>query len=118
MDNPWHLKLMAAIYVLAGLNHYLRPGIYKRIIPPYIPFPKAVNYIVGFLEFILGIGLIYEQTQIISAWGIIVLLILVFPSNVYMLREKKARLGVPKWLLILRLPLQLLLILWAYYYIR
>jgi uncharacterized membrane protein len=116
MENPWHLKLMAAVYVLAGLNHYAKPGIYKRIIPPYIPKPHLINYIVGILELILGMGLLYEHTRIISAWGIIALLILVFPSNLYMVREKKARLGMPKWLLVMRLPLQLALILWAYSY--
>jgi uncharacterized membrane protein len=51
-----------------------------------------------------------------SAWGIIVLLVAVFPANLFMYQDKKASFGLPKWILLLRMPLQLLLILWAYQY--
>jgi len=116
MEIPWHLFVMAALYILAGLNHFRKPNIYKRIIPPFVPYPKTVNIVVGIAELLLGIGLLINDFTSYFAWGIIALLIIVFPSNIFMLTAEKARLGVPAWLLILRLPIQIVLIIWAYYY--
>jgi len=86
------------------------------MIPPYLPAPKALNIISGLAEIVLGILLCIPETSAYAAWGIIALLITIFPANVYMLRDKKAGMGVPKWILILRLPLQLVLIWWAWLY--
>jgi uncharacterized membrane protein len=107
---------MAAIYILAGLNHFRKPQLYLKIIPPYIPFHNQVNYISGFFETILGIGLCIPSVSVFSAWGIIVLLIIVFPANIFMLTNENAGLGLPKWMIILRLPIQIILIIWAYFY--
>ena len=90
MIFPWHLYLMSFLYILAGFNHFRSPKMYIRIIPSI--FSK------------------------LSAWGIILLLIAIFPANLYMLQNEKASFGLPKWLLLFRLPLQLVLIYWAYLY--
>lgn len=116
MQLPWHLYLMASLYILAGLNHFRVPRIYTRMIPPYLPAPKTLNIISGLAEIVLGILLCIPQTSAYAAWGIIALLIAIFPANVYMLQDKKAGMGVPKWILLLRLPLQLVLIWWAWLY--
>ena len=116
MDFSWHLYLMASLYILAGINHFRVPKIYLRIIPPAFPAPKIINIISGLAEIILGIMLLVPETSTWGAWGIIVLLIAVFPANLYMATDKKASLGLPKWILLMRLPLQLLLIYWAYLY--
>ncbi|MFP5438748.1 MAG: DoxX family protein [Bacteroidia bacterium] len=116
MQLPWHLYLMATLYVLAGLNHFRVPRLYTRIIPPSFPNPAALNYLSGAAEVLLGIGLCIPALTGISAWGIIALLIAVFPANVYMLTNPKAGLGVPRWILWLRLPLQAVLAYWAYLY--
>ncbi len=116
MDLPWHLKFMAVVYIVAGLNHFRNPKMYLRIIPPYISYPKTANYLSGLAEILLGFGLCISFTTVYSAWGIIVLLIAVFPANIYMTTNKRAGFGLPKWLLLLRLPLQLALIFWAYQY--
>lgn len=118
MQISWHLVLMATLYILAGLNHFRKPKLYLRIIPTYIPFPKTVNYLSGFLEVLFGIGLLIPETKTYSAWAIIVLLIAVFPANMFMLTDKHASFGLPKWLLILRLPMQIVLLIWAYLYTR
>lgn len=109
------LLLMASLYIIAGIMHFIKPKIYLSIIPPYIPFPKIINRIVGFFEIILGLGLLWEYTRNISAFGIILLLFAVFPANLYMYQQKDN--PIPKWLLLVRLPFQLVLIAWAYIYL-
>lgn len=116
MEFPWHLYLMASIYILAGLNHFRNPKMYIRIIPDYLPNAKLLNILSGSAEILLGILLLVPSFSNYAAWGIIALLIAIFPANLYMLSNQKASFGLPKWILILRLPLQLFLIFWAYHY--
>lgn len=116
MTFPWHLYVMAAIYIAAGLNHFRLPKIYQRMIPPALPSPKILNMVSGVAEVALGIALCFTLTSQWAAWGIIVLLLAIFPANVYMYTNKKIAPGIPKWLLLLRLPLQIALIVWAYLY--
>jgi uncharacterized membrane protein len=116
MELPWHLYLMALLYISAGCNHFRNPRLYLKIIPPNLPNPKLLNNISGIAEIILGIGLLFPLTSKGSAWGIIALLIAVFPANIYMLLNEKASLGLSKTIRILRLPLQLVFIYWAYLY--
>ncbi|PAM95463.1 DoxX family protein [Flavobacterium sp. IR1] len=116
MSLPWHLYLMAFLYLIAGINHFKNPGMYIRIIPPFFPNPKLLNSLSGIAEIILGILLIIPATTCLAAWGIIALLIAVFPANVYMFYKKKGGFSVLKLILLLRIPLQIPLILWAYLY--
>lgn len=116
MALSWHLYLMAGIYFLAGLNHFRNPGLYLRIIPSYIPLPRLMNQLSGAAEALLAIGLCIPVVSPIAAWGIIALLIAIFPANIYMYTHKKAGMRLPKWILLLRLPLQVVLIIWAYIY--
>lgn len=115
-ELPWHLYLMATIYIFAGINHFRNPRLYQKIIPPYLPKPKLLNYVSGIAEILLGIGLCIPATSKFSAWGFVALLIAVFPANFFMFTNKKASMGLPKSILLLRLPLQIVLIIWAYYY--
>jgi len=114
MDLPWHLYLMASLYIIAGINHFRSPGMYIRIIPPYFSNPKLLNILSGAAEIILGFLLMFPFLSHFAAWGIIALLIAVFPANLFMYQNKKASFGLPKWILLLRMPVQLLFILWAY----
>lgn len=116
MTLPWHLYVMAFIYLIAGLNHFKNPKLYLKIIPPYFPNPKAMNNISGLAEVILAILLCIPLLSGYAAWGIISLLIAVFPTHLYMFYDKKAGMNLPKWVLFLRMPLQLMLIFWAYQY--
>ena len=116
MNLPWHLYLMAFLYIIAGINHFKNPGMYIKIIPSYLPNPKLLNILSGAAEIILGLLLTLPLLTHFVAWGIIALLIAVFPANLFMYQNKKASFGLPKWILLLRMPLQLLLILWAYQY--
>lgn len=116
MDKPWHLYVMAVFYILAGINHFRKPDVYYRIIPPILKNKKLINELSGLLEIMFGVYLFIPVFSNLAAISIIILLILIFPANVYMLFNKKAGLGFPKWVLLLRLPLQLVLIYWAYQY--
>ena len=113
---PWHQYLMGTLYLLAGINHFRNPRLYLKIIPPYFPNPKLLNKIAGIAEIILGIGLCIPQFSVVAAWGIIALLIAIFPANLFMFTNKKAGMGLPKIILFLRLPLQTVLMVWAYCY--
>ncbi|WDF61092.1 DoxX family membrane protein [Flavobacterium sp. KACC 22758] len=116
MNLPWHLYLMAILYILAGFNHFRNPGMYIKIIPPFFKSPKLINAVSGIAEIVLGILLMFTLTTQYAAWGIIALLIAIFPANLYMFQNEKASFNLPKWILFVRLPLQLVLIIWAFQY--
>jgi len=116
MTLSWHQYLMGIIYILAGLNHFRQPRLYLKIIPDYLPNPNLLNKLSGIAEILLGILICISLTSNFAAWGIIALLLAIFPANLYMYQNDKAALGLPKWLRLLRLPLQLALIYWAFLY--
>ncbi len=116
MNLPWHLYLMAFLYIMAGINHFRSPGMYMRIIPPIFKNPKLINTLSGAAEILLGVLLLFPFSKRFAAWGIIALLIAIFPANLFMFQDKKAGFGLPKWILFVRLPLQIVLIYWAYQY--
>lgn len=116
MNLPWHLYVMALLYIVAGINHFRKPRLYLKIIPPYFSNPKLLNYMSGLAEIGLGICLCIPFLSQYAAWGIIALLIAVFPANLYMYQSEKASLGLSKGLRLARLPLQIALMLWAYLY--
>ncbi len=111
------LYFMAALYMLAGFMHFYKPKFYLRIMPPYIPFHLALVYISGAIEILLGIFLLVPAFTSFAALGIIALLIAVFPANVYHLTSTKKGRGNARWVLYLRLPLQGVLIWWAYLFV-
>lgn len=116
MDKPWHLYVMAVLYLLAGINHFRKSELYLKIIPPFLPNKKFINELSGLLEIMFGVYLLIPIFSSLAAWSIMILLVLLLPANIYMLTNEKASLGLPKWLLWLRIPIQFLLILWAYQY--
>lgn len=78
------LILMALLYIVAGLLHFIKPKMYLKIMPPYLPAHLPLVYLSGVAEILLGIGLLIPALQVYAAWGVILLLIAVFPANVYM----------------------------------
>ena len=110
--------LMAAFYLLAGINHYRNPAFYLRMMPPYLPAHEALNYVSGGAEILLGLLLLVPRWTRRAAWGVIALLIAVFPANLHMALHPEQFADIRPLFLYLRLPAQLLLILWAYWYTR
>ncbi len=107
---------MAAFFVYAGISHFTKKYFFIKAMPPYIPYHKAMVIISGIAEIIFGLGLLFDQSRSYAAWGIIALLIVVFPANIYMATSGKFK-KIPQPLLWLRLPLQIILIWWAYQYV-
>ena len=105
---------MSLLYVAAGANHLIHPEVYKQIMPAWVPLHDAAIFISGICEMAFALFLLLPFTRRISAWLIILLLIAIFPANIQMmlnyLHEHKPGL----WLTLLRLPLQIVLIWWAY----
>ncbi len=113
----WDLVVMALMYVFAGIMHFVKPKAYLKVMPKFLKARKFLNLLSGAFEIALGIGLLFDATRSFSALGIILMLIVFLLVHFNMLRGEKFALGVPKWILILRIPLQFILIWWAYLYI-
>jgi uncharacterized membrane protein len=114
---PWHQYLIGALFVLAGANHFRQPKIYERIMPPYIPAIPTMVMLSGIAEMILGFMILTPASQILAAWSIIIMLLLFLPVHIHMLQNEEAAMKLPKWMLIIRIPLQFGLMLWAYQYV-
>ena len=111
-------KYMLAILMIgAGTMHFMNPGFYLKIMPPYLPFHKELVLVSGICEILLGVLLLTPRYSHLAAWGIIVLLIAVFPANVY-LHQHQDILPASPIIHLLRLPLQGVFILWAYWHTR
>lgn len=118
MNYPWHLYIMAALYIIAGIMHFIKPRIYMRIMPNYLPNHKFLVYLSGAIEILLGMGVCLPSTKNLSIILIIAMLLVFLFVHFYMLSNKKASAGLPNWLLILRIPMQFFLMYWAYFYLK
>ena len=115
------LGVMAVLYVLAGIMHFVNTAFFVRIVPDYLPWPLALVYISGVAEILLGVLLVVPATRPLAAWGVIALLIAVFPANINMaVHSIPMQEGLPpnQLALWLRLPIQGVLIAWAWWYTR
>jgi uncharacterized membrane protein len=108
---------MGAAYIFAGLNHFINRDFYLKMLEGFLPFPETLNYISGAAEIFLGLGVMIPEARRVSAWGIILLLIAIFPANINMALNAQEW-NMPSAMLYLRLPIQFLLIWWAYQYTR
>jgi uncharacterized membrane protein len=104
---------MGFFYVAAGIYHMVNPQVYERMINDFLPFAYALVIASGIAETLLGIGIWFAATRHYAAWGIIALLVVVFPANVNMALHPE-QWHVSATILWVRLPLQLLFIYWAY----
>ena len=117
------MYLLSFTLVAGGINHLLNPAFYVAIIPPGLPNPEWLNVVAGLAEIVLGVFLLEPRVRVFAAWGIVALLIAVYPANLYVALEN---VGMPdgepgtgnlfvNWL---RLPFQFLFIAWAWWYTR
>ena len=105
---------MIVLYTAAGINHFIHPQFYLKIMPPWIPLHKELVFISGVFEILFAVMLVFPLSRRLGAWGIILLLIAVFPANIQMMLDYIKENNPRRWLAIVRLPLQFLLIYWAY----
>jgi len=110
--------ILGLLFVLAGVNHFRSPKFYVQIMPPYLPWHLELVYISGVVEVLLGVLVMIPQTSKVGGWGLIALLIAIFPANLHMALHTDLYPSIPAWVLWLRLPLQLLPMAWAYWMTR
>jgi uncharacterized membrane protein len=108
--------LLAVAFVLAGANHFLKPDFYVAIMPPYLPWHLPLVWISGVFEILGGLGVLFPHPlRRYAAWGLVALLIAVFPANLHVALNDVAVAGLPaspvfNWV---RLPFQLVFIAWV-----
>jgi uncharacterized membrane protein len=117
MIYPWHYYLMATLYIGAGLLHFFKSPWYLPVLPKRVPAKLLVVHLSGILEIYLGILLLLPSWKPIALWGIILMLLFYLPVHIVMVRNPHFRKRFPGWVLWLRLPVQFLLMYWAWSYL-
>ena len=119
MKTIWIIAkcLLAGLLIFAGVMHFAKSDFFLRIMPPYIPLHLELVQLSGVCEIGLGIMLLIPRCSRMAGWGIVALLVTVFPANIHLYLHQEI---VPASPIVhfLRLPLQGLLILWAYAYTK
>ena len=112
--------VLTVVMVIAGINHFYNPEPYLGMMPDALPAHALMVQLSGVAEILGGLGLILPQTRRLTAWCLIALFVAIFPANLNMalhhlpLGDK----AVPQWALWARLPLQVVLIMWAYWFTK
>ena len=108
---------MGLSYVWIGCQHFINPSFFLKIVPPYLPFHLELVYLSGGFEIIFGLGLLFKKTRFYAAWGLVFLLIAVYPANIYLAFNEIPQEAInvssfmASWV---RLPIQFVLIWLAY----
>ncbi|MGB1245302.1 MAG: DoxX family protein, partial [Porticoccaceae bacterium] len=114
----WWKKLvlfgLAAFFINVGVDHFVNPDFYLNIMPPSFPLHAEAVYISGFFEVVGGISLLIPRLRKIAGWGLVALLIAVYPANIYMAITPQAFPDIPVTLLYVRLAFQFVFFYWAY----
>lgn len=108
--------IMSILYIGVGIKHFTNPMWFIKIVPPILPFKLSLVYISGFFEILLGTMLLFPVTRYIAAWGLILLLIAVFPANIYLAMTNGAALNTTPLIAWGRLPFQFVFIAIAYWH--
>ena len=108
--------IMTLFYIMAGTNHFINQDWYVRIVPPILPFKTVIVYISGILEIILGTLLIFPKTRFIAGWGLILLLVAVYPANIYVALTNGEVMDTTPLIAWGRLPFQFVFIGLAYWH--
>jgi uncharacterized membrane protein len=114
MKRQRSLKALGMVFIGAGVNHFVIPGTYKRIVPPGWGDPATLVRVSGVAEIAGGVGALVPRTRRLAGFGLIALLAAVFPANVYMALNPAKFPKIPAWALYARLPLQPLMMWWAW----
>ena len=110
--------VLGALFIAAGANHFVNEPFYTKIVPPYIPAPRLMVEISGAAETGLGALLLWKRCTRLAAWGLIVLLVAVFPANLHMALHPEQFSRFRPAVLWARLPFQAVFIAWAYWHAR
>ncbi|MBT3671994.1 MAG: DoxX family protein [Porticoccaceae bacterium] len=108
------LILLSAFFVNVGVDHFVNPELYLAIMPGYLPLHSEAVYISGFFEILGGISVLIPRLRAAAGWGLVALLIAVFPANIHMAINTDLFPDISPTLLYIRLVLQFIFIYWAY----
>ena len=113
------IVISSIFYTIVGVKHFIEPDYFLSIIPPYLPFHIELVYISGFFEILFGLMILFPKYRYYGSIGLILLLIAVFPANIYLAQSKEAQeaIGASQQIAIWRLPIQGIFI-WIAYWIR
>ena len=113
------IVISSIFYTIVGVKHFIEPDYFLSIIPPYLPFHIELVYISGFFEILFGLMILFPKYRYYGSIGLILLLIAIFPANIYLAQSKEAQeaIGASQQIAIWRLPMQGILI-WIAYWIR
>lgn len=111
--------ISSIFYVIVGIKHFIEPKYFLSIVPPYLPYHLELVYISGLFEILFGLLILFPKYRYYGAIGLILLLVAVFPANIYLAQSKEAQeaIGATQEIATWRLPIQGVLI-WIAYYIR
>lgn len=114
------IYFMSSAYIYVGMRHFIDPDFFLAIMPDYLPFHQEAVYISGFFEILLGGMLLFQKSRKVAGWGLIVLLIAVFPANIYLAQNEAAQqaIDISQTAAIVRLPFQALFIGIAFWHQR
>ncbi len=107
--------LISLTFISAGIGHFILPDIFLEIMPPQLPLHLEAVYISGIFEILGGIGVLIPRFRKMAGYGLILLLIAIFPANIYMASSPDVMPIVPNWIAIARLPFQFVFIGWIYW---
>ncbi len=111
------IALLGALFIAAGANHFRVPGFYLPMMPPYLPWHAGLIAVSGVCEILGGLGLLVPRTRCLAAYGLLALLVAVFPANVHMALHDIQPPGthISPLMAWLRLPLQAILMAWVWW---
>lgn len=100
--------------IAAGVNHFVNPEFYLKIVPSVLPYPEALVYLSGAAEIAGALGTMHPRTRRLAGWFLIATLVGVYPANIYMAFNPDRFANIPPWALWARLPLQFLFLYWVW----
>ena len=112
------LLALSAFFAVAGANHFVNPDFYVEIMPPYLPAHLELVYVSGSFEILGGIGVLVPGVRALAGWGLVLLLVAVFPANLHMALHPELFSDLPPFALYARLPFQVIFVAWAYWATR
>ena len=110
------LMVMGIFYISIGISHFTSPIWYVQIVPPYLPYKLELVYISGLFEILFGGMLFFKKTRFLAGWGLILLLIAVYPANIYLAQTNGAAMNTTPLIAWGRLPVQFIFVGLAYWH--
>ena len=119
LPSSWvHLVLLitlSLLFINIGIDHFVNPDFYRNIMPAYLPMYTEAIYISGFFEILGGVAILFPKLRSMAGWGLVLLLIVVFPVNIHMAVNPNLFPDIPLSFLYIRLVLQFIIIYWTYF---